>query len=150
MANTPRETARLLAEIDQAIPAAIHRTLTSAAERLQADARAMVGTEPAIWPALATATIAQKQRLGFTGHVSPTDPLLRTGQLRESITATADPDGITLASSDPVMTFHEHGTARMPARPVLAPTIAASIDEIGHALAGSVAETIRTILSRRK
>ncbi len=150
MANpTARHLAQQLAEIDTAVTDAITRTLTQAAERMEADARAMIGTEPDIWPALATATIAEKARLGFSGQISPTDPLLRTGDLRESITAQADADGITLGSSSPIATYQERGTARIPPRPFLATTMRAHVDEITHSHAGTVAETIRAALQRR-
>jgi hypothetical protein len=149
MASDTNRITQALADFERDLPARITATLTAAAERMQADARAMIGTEPDIWPALATATIAEKARQGFTGHVTATDPLLRTGALRQSITADADADGITLASDSDLMPYFENGTDRMPPRPVLAPTMAAHAEEIAHAVAGSVSEALRSALRSR-
>lgn len=144
-----RAAADLSNRLEREIPEAIARTLTAAGERLQAEARALIGTEPAIWPALAESTVEEKTRLGFTGQVSETDPLLRTGELRASITATADPDGITLGSTSPIAAWMEQGTMHVPARPFLAPTVAAHAEDIAHSVADAVAETIRNALRQR-
>ena len=54
------------------------------------EAKDFIGHELAEWKPLAPSTIAEKERLGFTGQVSATDPLLRTGDMRDSIEAMSE------------------------------------------------------------
>ena len=86
-------------------------------------AKDLIGQEQEGWPALAASTVEQKQRIGWTGRVSATDPLFARGELRASIANTVDQSGITLGSTDPIAPFHEYGTSRMPPRPVIEPTM---------------------------
>jgi phage gpG-like protein len=79
--------------------------------------RDMIGTEIREWLALADSTVEEKQRLGYTGRVSATDPLYRTGELRLSISYRIENAGLIVGSTDPVAPFHEFGTSRTPARP---------------------------------
>lgn len=104
------------------------------------EAQAMIGHELEEWPALAPRTVAEKQARGFTGQISETDPLLRTGKLRDSIERTAEEtaagaEGV-LGSSDPVAEYQEMGTPKIPPRPFLAPSMvsaqARSYDAFGH------------------
>lgn len=70
------------------------------------------------WEPLAAATVDDKAAMGFT----PPDyePLLRTGEMHESISGTAV--GLTgvVGSTDEKAVYHELGTATMPPRPFLA------------------------------
>lgn len=86
-------------------------------------AKDAIGLEKEAWPALAESTVEQKQRMGWTGRMSDTDPLFARGELRASIGFTADQSGIVLGSRDPIAPFHEYGTSRMPPRPFIAPTV---------------------------
>lgn len=109
---------------------AVHECL----EHVAQDARDSIGEERPEWPELAESTIAEKERLGYpTPH-----PLERTGLLRESISSEAKREGNAVvgivASTDPVMSFHEFGTSRMPARPVLAPPLVQAEHVIGEAM----------------
>jgi hypothetical protein len=65
------------------------------------------------------------------GYAPPDNPLLREGDLRNSIqfslTGAWTADKLTLGSIDEVMLFHEHGTRLMPPRPVIAPSLAETI-----------------------
>jgi hypothetical protein len=65
------------------------------------------------------------------GYAPPDNPLLREGDLRNSIqfslTGAWTADKLTLGSVDEVMLFHEHGTRLMPPRPVIAPSLAETI-----------------------
>ena len=78
-----------------------------------------IGQEMPDWADLAPSTVEEKSRLGFTGRVSPTDPLLRTGELRASISHSVDGNKLTLGSDDPVASYQEFGTARIPPRPFI-------------------------------
>jgi phage gpG-like protein len=99
------------------------RGLGEAASLFQRTAQDMIGAEIAEWPPLADSTVAEKQQLGFTGRISPTDPLYRTGELRTSIKAEVDGNRVVLGSDDPVALFHEFGTANMPPRPFIGATV---------------------------
>ena len=109
-----------LRTIAQREPAFQEATLRKCADEIRDQARAMIGTEDEAWPALADATIAEKERLGYVGSVSATDPLLRTGELRDSIEVRrVDAERAIVASDDPVLAYQEFGTARIPPRPVI-------------------------------
>jgi hypothetical protein len=68
---------------------------------------------------LAESTQAERESLGFT----PNDPLLRTGQLRDSITSKIGEVGngirVEVGTTDPKMLFLELGTVHMPSRPAI-------------------------------
>ncbi len=100
-------------------PIAAAGALTETMEALKVEAKAYIGHELPEWPPLAASTVEEKERLGYTGHVSTTDPLLRTGKMRELIEVSIE--GLTgvLGSTDPVALWQELGTARIPPRPFL-------------------------------
>lgn len=127
-----------------ALPAAETRGLRRGAELIAREAKDLIGTEYAGWVALADSTIAEKQRLGYAGHVSATDPLLRTGELRASIQVSAHGYEANVGTNDPVAEYQEFGTGRIPARPFMAPAAyragahaarAAGL-EVAHVIAG--------------
>lgn len=67
------------------------------------------------WAELAPSTKAERVELGFTEN----DPLLRTGKLRDSITAMLSDWDAYVGSESPIMPYHEFGTSKIPPRPVL-------------------------------
>lgn len=69
------------------------------------------------WEVLADSTETEKARLGY----EPDAPLLRTGDLRDSITHQVEGFEAAIGSEDQVMVYHEFGTTKMPPRPVLGP-----------------------------
>ena len=75
-----------------------------------------VGPYPA-WRNLADSTVQDRISKGFT----PDDPLLRTGELRDSIQVVADGSTAGAVSDDPVAVYQEMGTVRIPPRPFLGP-----------------------------
>lgn len=86
------------------------------------------------WAELADATKEDRVAKGFTEN----DPLLRTGDLRDSIEReTSDWEG-TVGSTSEIMPFHEFGTAKMPPRPVMGPALYRKAEEIAE-LIGSFA-----------
>ena len=108
-----------LRRVAQSIPAAEQHGLEQAAVIVETEAKAEIGQEMPEWPALAVATVSEKERLGYTGHVSATDPLLREGTLRDSISHTVDGRTAVVGSDDPVAIYQETGTNRIPPRPFL-------------------------------
>jgi phage gpG-like protein len=75
--------------------------------------------------------------------VSATDPLLRTGELRDSISHVVDGRRAVVGSDDPVAIYQETGTSRIPPRPFLS-TAAVLVGEdaakaIGAAVGNAVA-----------
>jgi hypothetical protein len=110
--------------------AMMERNSTTVVERLEggllvvsgavaAEAKRLIGHENAGWPALAESTVEEKDRLGYTGRISATDPLYRTGELRESIEATVHGLEAAVWSHDKVAVWQEIGTSRIPPRPFL-------------------------------
>lgn len=80
-----------------------------------------VGPHPA-WPDLADSTVEDRIRKGFT----PDDPLLRTGELRDSIKHEVKGLHGVVGSESDIMVYQEFGTLGsdgkgIPARPVLGP-----------------------------
>jgi len=94
-------------------------------------AKKMIGHELSIWKPLDEVTIERKEREGFTGQVSATDPLLRTGEMRESISyeVIPNPEGATviIGSSSKHAIYQELGTPTIPPRPFLSVATAESI-----------------------
>jgi phage gpG-like protein len=98
-----------------------HAVLEAAAEEVQETAKGMIGfyhSDPH-WEALSPEYEAQKVRDGFEADA----PLLRTGEMRESIkyVVTTDGHAAVIGSDDQKMVWHELGTSRMPPRPVMGP-----------------------------
>ncbi len=106
----------------------------------------MIGNGVAEWPALASSTVAEKERLGYTGRLSATDPLYRTGELRISIKCDVEGHTVRFGSTDKVAPFQEHGTSRIPPRPF----ITATMHRDGHAAAHMVAGYTMTIFGFRR
>jgi phage protein, HK97 gp10 family len=69
------------------------------------------------WPELAESTKDERLRQGYTEN----DPLLRSGELRDSITHKTDGLEVTIGSTDDRMPYQEFGTKTIPPRPVLGP-----------------------------
>lgn len=101
------------------------------------------GREMPMWEPLSQATlhgfrhpygfwVKGKEELGYTGHVSATDPLLRTGATERSIDVAVE--GLTQAVGSPskIMLYQEMGThnsitGNIPPRPVIATAAIASL-----------------------
>ncbi len=86
-----------------------------------------IGPVPA-WEPLAPRTLQDKRRLGYTGHRSADDPLLRTGALMRSYSyglALMAPGNVLrgwsvrVGSPLVIALWMEIGTEKMPPRPVL-------------------------------
>jgi HK97 gp10 family phage protein len=112
-----RAFAERMQQVQRTLPEAKAHALRRAAELVRDEAKALIGTEDESWPALADSTVEEKQRLGFTGKMTATDPLLRTGELRASIkVGDVTPEHAFVGTDDSIAPFQEHGTNRIPPR----------------------------------
>lgn len=93
-----------------------------------------IGHELPEWPRLAASTIAEKTRLGYVGHVSATDPLLRTGDNQQSIEVELEGLDVAVGSHRKEFLFMEAGTSRAPPRPALAPAMLRTLPYAGDLL----------------
>jgi HK97 gp10 family phage protein len=112
-----------LAESAVAVRIAEHHALTKAAKLIEKTAKAEIGAyQPAVgpfdaWAPLADSTVADRTSKGFT----PDDPLLRSGELRDSIGYEVSGNEAAIGSTSDVMVYQELGTSKIPPRPVLGP-----------------------------
>lgn len=100
-----------------------HHITKLGAEAIEKDAKSRIGTYqdggggfPA-WANLAQSTIDDRIRKGFT----PDDPLLRTGELRDSIEHQVSGTEAVIGTPDIVALYQEQGTSTIPPRPFLGP-----------------------------
>lgn len=128
-----------LTAAELALKQSSHRALDRAAQIIEEDAKAQfgeyqdqVGPFPA-WTPLADATKANRVREGFPED----EPLLRTGDLRDSISREVDGNEAAVGSTSDVMVYQELGTSRIPPRPVLGPAALKNKEEIQHVLGES-------------
>lgn len=131
-----------LVERRVAVAVALHEGLERAAVKVEKTAKSEFGVyQPGVehfpaWPELADATKDDRVRQGF----SEDEPLLRTGELRDTIGHETHGLQATVGSTSDVMVFHEFGTAKMPPRPVLGPAVYRDKDAIEEIL-GAAAVT---------
>jgi phage gpG-like protein len=110
---------------DAAVAFAMQSGLEAVAQRVRDTAREELGHyQPAIghfeaWPELADATKDDRVRKGFTEN----DPLLRSGDLRESIKAAHNRTEAVIGSESDVAVYQELGTNKIPPRPFLGPAV---------------------------
>ena len=113
---------------------ALEDEMEHAMEGAQKLAESFIGVEQPGWAPLAQSTIDDKQRGGYRTPA----PLLRDGGLKKSFGHKVEPifDGVEgkLGSSDETMIYHEHGTSRMPPRPVIGPALMMTEEKLGLAL----------------
>jgi phage gpG-like protein len=108
--------------------------IEKAAKTIQKKAKAAIGTEHEDWAPLAASTIEDKQHHGF----ATPKPLLRTGELRDSIEYTVHGNEGAVGSNLDIAVYQELGTSKMPARSFLVSSAIASEDKI-HRMAGAAA-----------
>lgn len=86
------------------------------------------------WAELAESTKEERVRLGFTEN----DPLLRTGELRDSIDHYVEELEVTIGTPSEIAEYHEFGTSKMPPRPFMGPALVRNHDTIIDKLGGAV------------
>lgn len=118
--------------------------LAKVGELTQTMAVEYIGHEMMQWAPLSDATmhgfhhpygfyIPGKVELGYTGHVSETDPLLRTGAMRDSIHFAIEGLTLIVGSTSQIAKFQElgtvnHLTGNIPPRPFIATASLASLE----------------------
>ena len=141
---TIEQFVRELERVVERQPLAREKSLRKAAEIVRDDAKDLIGQEYAGWPELAESTIEEKQRLGYTGKVSSTDPLLRTGEYRASIqVGDVTPEHAFTGTDDPIAPYQEFGTGRIPARPAIGAAIFRKKEAIEEAIGHSLIANLR-------
>ena len=128
-----------IAALRPAIDAALEglgAVIARAAQEKIGEYQSAAGPFPA-WAPLAESTVQQKTRLGYA---PPDAPLLRTGDLRTSISFEASPMALLVGSDSPIARYQELGTSRIPPRSFLGAAMFEAqpvvIDKLGAALAG--------------
>lgn len=109
---------------------AVNESVKRSCEIIVDEAKDAIGTYKFGWPQLAPSTQAQRVRLGYPAN----EPLLRTGELRDSISYTVDGSVGYVFSTSPVAVWMELGTVRIPPRPFLAGAADAKRREVEEAL----------------
>lgn len=116
------EFAKFLGEAAAEAEASAHKELDRAARAVQRRAKADIGHyqmntgQFAPWAPLADSTVADKARQGFA---PPDNPLLRTGEMRNSIERHVEEHEAVVGSNSEIAVFQELGTDRMPPRSFL-------------------------------
>lgn len=113
---TPLAFGELLEKAVFSIQAGRDAVLLAEAERLKVEAQAMFGLYPenGEWDELKDATQRARERQGY----EPNDPLLVTGELKESVECKVKGRSGFVGSNDPIMFYQEIGTETIPPRPV--------------------------------
>ncbi|KAF1004102.1 MAG: hypothetical protein GAK36_00127 [Pseudomonas sp.] len=110
---------------EAALLASLHAGLEKCAKRVEQTAKSEIGNYQAgigpfpAWAELADSTEEHKAKMGYP----PDSPLLASGSMRASITHSTSILEAVIGSTDPKMVFHEFGTPKMPARPVMGPAL---------------------------
>ena len=131
-----------LAEMAAAEVLALHHGLKKCAVAVEETARSEIGhyqgeVAPfAGWTELADSTKADRLAKGFTEN----DPLLRTGQLRDSISHQVGGLEAVIGSTSDIMVYQELGTDRIPPRAVLGPAAIRNKELIMRILGRAAAE----------
>jgi hypothetical protein len=113
--------------------------LKKAAKVLQEESQRVIGTYDYGWPELAESTKADRLHKGYTEN----DPLLRSGEMRESIEIGPISGGaltttIEVGSNNDKAVWQELGTDRIPARSFLGLAAVKETPEIIEILGGSI------------
>jgi hypothetical protein len=114
--------------------------VSKAAVMVSHEAKDYIGTYNATprWPELAESTKKDREKKGYPAN----EPLLRTGELKDSITweahATSHGAEACVGSDDQKAVWQELGTSRIPPRPFLT-TAARAMEKPIHKLAGRLA-----------
>ena len=103
-----------------------------ACEIVEKKANSAIGKEHELWAPLAPSTIADKQAHGY----ATPKPLLRTGELRESIGHIAIGNEGCVGSNSPIAFYQELGTKHIPPRSFLVSSAISSEDRI-HRMAAA-------------
>lgn len=126
------EFAGVVMHISHTLPAARRRALEYAGQIIEDEAKRLIGTYDAdpTWPELADATKEDRVRQGF----SENEPLLRTGELRDSIHHTVVANVGHIGSDDDKAVWQELGTVHIPPRSFLKSAVISEAHAIEHVI----------------
>lgn len=93
--------------------------LTIVGKFIEKEAKGYIGHLQPTWPELAESTQSQKEELGYGNASNDWQPLLREGDLRDSISYGVELHEVYIGSDSDIMIYQELGTDRIPPRPVL-------------------------------
>jgi len=119
-----------------AMAAELKRGLEASAKAIEETAKAEIGKyQPEVgpfpeWPELAEATQQDRERQGY----SPDEPLLRRGDLRDSIKREVGNLEAVIGSKSEIAAYQEFGTDKIPARPFMGPAAFRNKDKIARAV----------------
>lgn len=111
---TITEFATFMGEVALVMPMAEREALRKAGEIVEAEAKAEIGNYQgsappfAAWAPLAESTQNERVRQGFT----PDDPLLRTGEMRESVGLVVEGHEAHVGSNSDIAVYQELGTSK--------------------------------------
>ncbi len=120
----------------------VRKAVSHCAKLVEKEAKAELGTYqeqtgPFIaWPELAESTKADRVKQGYAED----EPLLRTGEMRDSIGTTISTDGLEaqIGSNDDRAVWQELGTEHIPPRSFLGGAMSRKLPEINQALGAAV------------
>lgn len=129
-----------LSLIAMEIEPATQSALEKSAQMIETEAKRVIGTYEYGWPQLAPATRADRVAKGFPEN----EPLLRTGEMRDSIEHTVGKNEAHIGSNNEKAVWQELGTSRgTPPRSYLGDAAMRKAPEvvslIGHDAAGVIA-----------
>lgn len=104
-------------------PVVTHLMVEAGAEEIKETAQGEIGfyqTDIAPYPDWAELS-PEYEKAKVAAGFEPDAPLLRTGEMKKSIRASAEGNEAVVGSNDKVLEYHEFGTDKMPPRPVLGP-----------------------------
>jgi Bacteriophage HK97-gp10, putative tail-component len=109
-------------ELVDNVERAREEALELGAKAIAGEAKRVIGTYAYRWPQLAPATQADREHQGFPAN----EPLLRTGEMRDSIHYTIIKPGVEaeIGSDSDIAVWQELGTATIPPRPFLSASAA--------------------------
>ena len=139
--NLSEFVSRLERIADLEIPEAKRVALSVSGHIIEEKAKELIGhyNDFPEWPQLADSTKKERERLGWP----PNDPLLRSGDLRESIGHETISDNIeTVGSTSDIMIYQEFGTKTIPPRPVIGPASVLAGEEVTKIIGKAVHEAI--------
>lgn len=129
-----------LSGLELAITENLHKSLEKCAAKVEKVAKDEIGTYQAsigdfpAWEPLKDSTESAKKRSGYEQN----SPLLASGDMRDSIQSKTYGGEAVIFSSDEKMIYHEFGTSKMPARPVLGPAVLRSSEYIRRVVGQAV------------
>lgn len=123
-----------LKAIDHDLEALGPKIIERACQIVQKKAKAAIGKEHELWAPLAESTIRDKQAHGYKTPA----PLLRTGEMRDSIEYVVHGNEGCVGSNSDIAVYQELGTVKIPPRSFLVSAAISSEDKI-HRMAGASA-----------